>query len=87
MHLGLGTHPNIEFREQQGRGHVEEGLHEDLGCAGLSAGRAKGTWHRGVWHTQWRQHATEDGKGSRGLLVELPEGGAGQLLQVVGELV
>lgn len=36
--------------------------------------------------TKMRQHAPEDGESRGGLLVELPEGRARQLLQVLGEL-
>ncbi len=56
---------------------------QQLACAegGRVGGRAV------VGHTQLGQHAAEDGKGGGRLLVELPEGGPRQLLQVVGQLV
>lgn len=48
-------------------------------------------WGRHVQHGhddglgQVGQHAPEDGEGGGGLLVQPPEGGAGQLLEIIGE--
>jgi hypothetical protein len=72
--------PRFKVGDGKGRGHEQHSHDEVLGCRSSVRGREGCCLEHKL--TQVRQHATEDGQGGRGLLVEPVEDDAGLPLEV-----